>query len=32
MIPWAIVRDGNEYAAPLEWIDPEEQPEIPETP
>lgn len=32
MLPWTTVRDGSEYAAPLEWIDPDEQPEVGESP
>jgi hypothetical protein len=28
MLPWPTIRDGEAYAAPLEWIDPEDQPDM----
>jgi hypothetical protein len=28
MLPWPLVRDGSEYAAPLDWIDPEDEPQM----
>jgi hypothetical protein len=28
MLPWPTIRDGSEYAAPLEWIDPQDQPDV----
>lgn len=30
MLPWSTVREGTEYASPLEWIDPEDLPAITE--
>lgn len=30
MLPWPTIKEADEYAAPLEWIDPDELPEIEE--
>jgi hypothetical protein len=26
MLPWPTIKEGTEHPAPLEWIDPDEQP------
>ncbi len=32
MVPWSTVREGSEYAAPLDWIDPDDQPDMGDVP